>query len=112
TVALHQDRLVAPLKHMPDPTVAAIEALRVYAVELMHPLGKIRLGCLDQYMVVVAHQAIGITAPIKAADHLSQHTKKHRPVGIIQIDVPPSAASRGHIINCAGEFNAERSGHG
>jgi hypothetical protein len=24
---------------MPDPTVAAIEALRVYAVELAHPLG-------------------------------------------------------------------------
>ena len=54
----------------------AIEALRVYAVELGHPIGKIRLGRLDQHMVVVAHQAIGMTAPIKAADHLSQHTRK------------------------------------
>src|SRR5206468_4270635 len=31
TVALHQDRLVAPLKYMPDPTVAAIEALSISA---------------------------------------------------------------------------------
>jgi hypothetical protein len=29
---------------MPDPTGTAIEAWRVYAVELTHPLGKIRLG--------------------------------------------------------------------
>src|ERR687895_965345 len=64
------------------------------------------------YWVVAAHQAIGMTTPIKAADHLSQHTKKHRPVGIIQTDVLPSVASRGHMINCTGKFNAERSGHG
>src|ERR671918_2168162 len=83
---------------MPDPTVAAIEVLRVYAVELTHPLGKIRLGRLDQQMIVVAHQAIGMTAPIKASDHLSQHTKKHRPVGIIQSDVLPGVASGGHMI--------------
>jgi hypothetical protein len=63
-------------------------------------------------MVVVAHQAIGMTAPLKAADYLSQHTQKHRPVGIIQTDVLPGIASRGHMINCAGKFNAERSGHG
>jgi hypothetical protein len=63
-------------------------------------------------MVVVAHQAIGMTAPIKPADHLSQHTQKHRPVGIIQTDFLPGVASRGHLKNYAGEFNAERLGHG
>jgi hypothetical protein len=61
------------------------------------------------YWVVAAHQAIGMTTPIKAADHLSQHTKKHRPVGIIQIDILPGVASRGYMINCIGEFNAEAS---
>src|SRR5918992_2226827 len=90
----------------------AIEALRGNGGELAHPLGKVRLGRLNQHMVVVAHQAIGMTAPTKAADHLSQHTKKHHPVGIIQTDVLPSVASRGHLINCAGKFNAERSSHG
>jgi hypothetical protein len=97
---------------MPDPTVAAIEALRVYAVELAHPLGEIRLGCLDQQMVVIAHQAIGITTPLKAPDHLSQHTQKTSPGRFIQTDVFPSVASRGHLINCARKFSAERSGYG
>jgi hypothetical protein len=92
---------------MPDPTVAAIEALRVYAVELTHPLGEIRLGCLDQQLVVVAHQAIGMTASLKAADHLSQHTQKTSPGRFIQTDVLPSVASRGHLINCTGKFNTE-----
>jgi hypothetical protein len=38
-------------------------------------------------LVLIPLQAADDAA--KAADHLSQHTKKHRPVGIIQTDVPP-----------------------
>ena len=40
-----------PLQHVPDSAVAAVEGLRVHAVELPQRLGQVTLGGLQQQVI-------------------------------------------------------------
>jgi len=48
---------------MPHPVVAAVEGLGVCAVEAPHAGDQIALRGLDEQVIMVAHQAIGVTDP-------------------------------------------------
>lgn len=69
---LHKNGAEPPLKQMPHLAMAAIEDLRVDPVELPHPAGEIRLRRLNQQMIVIVHQTIGMAQPPEAADHLAE----------------------------------------
>ena len=62
-IFLHQDGFVTPLEYLSDPTISAVDVLRENAIELAHASGKVPFNRLDPEMVVVAHQAIGVTRP-------------------------------------------------
>ncbi len=64
---------------MPDALVPPIAGLGVYAVELAHPFGSIAVGCLDQQMVVVVHQAPCIACPVELVDDLLQRYQEYQP---------------------------------
>ena len=72
---LHENGSESPLKEIPDLAMAAIKDLCVDLVELPHPAGEIRLGCLDQQMIVIVHQTVGMAKPSKPADHLTEHSQ-------------------------------------
>lgn len=57
---------------MSDPSMAAVEALCVDAVELAHALCQVPLRCLDQDMVVVGHLAPGMAYPVVAFADLTK----------------------------------------
>ena len=59
-VLVHENRLESPLQYMPDPSVAAVEALGVDAVQLAHADGQVAVRRLDHQVVMVAHQAVGM----------------------------------------------------
>ena len=63
---VYQDRLEAPLKHMSHAPVSSIISLSVDAVELAHADGEVAVGGLDDEVVVVAHEAIGVAEPVIA----------------------------------------------
>jgi hypothetical protein len=52
-VLLYHNSLVATLKHMSYSPVPPITALRIDPLEVAHPPGQIRLGELQQQMLVI-----------------------------------------------------------
>jgi hypothetical protein len=59
-----EDRLVPTLEQMARPLMVFIEKLSIDPVQLAHAPGEIAVRCLDQEVIVVVHQAIGMTEPI------------------------------------------------
>ena len=54
---------------MVHPRMAPIEALGIDAIQLPHPRGQIALGRLDEQVVVVVHQTVGMAQPLGARHH-------------------------------------------
>jgi hypothetical protein len=50
---------------MPSPPMAAVGVLRVHTVKLPHPRGRVAIRPYHQ-VVVVGHQAVGMTNPVPA----------------------------------------------
>ena len=68
---------------MTDPRMTAVVALGVDLVEPTHPWHAVRLGCLHKQVVVVVHQAPGITAPTLLSDLPGQGIDERLPVVVI-----------------------------
>jgi hypothetical protein len=49
---------------MAHTSVMPIEALRIDPLQLAHTRGKIRSQSLDDQLIVVGHEAVGITYPV------------------------------------------------
>ena len=75
-VLLNQDRLESSLKEVTNPFVSTIEALRVAPVELMHPPREIRFGSLQEQVVVIAHQNVGMDPPEHDLDDAAYQAKE------------------------------------
>lgn len=63
-----------------------IEVLCLATVQSPHAATQIGFGCFEQQMVVIAHQAEGITAPVLLEDLLPEEGKKTVAVGVIEED--------------------------
>ncbi len=63
-VFLNEDRLVSALEQMPCPLMAFIKKLCIDAVQLPHTEGEVSVGRLDQEVIVVVHQAVGMAKPV------------------------------------------------
>jgi hypothetical protein len=87
---------------MTDPPVATVDALGIDPVELPHPLGKIALRRLYHHVRVVGHLAVGMAAPIEPAADLPEELQPSAAVIVVEIDVLPSVAPRGDMIEPAG----------
>jgi hypothetical protein len=70
-VTIHQDRFETPLKQMPDLVVAAVERLRVYAVNMAHQQRPIGAPRMQHKMLVLAHQATGKQLRVEARHDLA-----------------------------------------
>jgi hypothetical protein len=63
-------------------------------------------------MYVVAHQAIGVTAPPEALHHPGQGGQEHLAVLIVAKDSLACVTTGSDMIESLREFNAERTSHG
>jgi hypothetical protein len=91
--------------------VAAVETLGVRHVEALHPATEIGFRGLDEQVIVVAHQAIGVATPMVLFDLASEQVEKPHAVGVVGEDILPGIATRSHVIDGAGELKAELAGH-
>jgi len=71
---------------MSDPAMRAIETLRIESIELTHSLRQIRVGRLNQDVVVIGHLTPGMTDPVKALAGLPENLQPGVPVIIRQIN--------------------------
>jgi hypothetical protein len=63
-------------------------------------------------MVVIAHEAIGVTEHAIAGDGARQYDQKSRTVVIVFEDRAPGVPTRRDVVDPARNLEPERSGHG
>jgi hypothetical protein len=63
-VLLDEDGFVPPLEEVTGPFVVSIEELGIDAVKLPHAKRQVSVGCFDEEMIVVVHEAVGVAYPI------------------------------------------------
>ena len=106
-----RNRLVASLDEMTLSGVPAVGCLRVDAVQLPHPLRQIALEGLCDEMVMIGHEAIGRAAPMKAVGDLFEDVQEDLPITVIVVDRLLPVAARGDVVDGAGKFDSQGSGH-
>ena len=62
-------------------------------------------------MVVIVHQAPGVTHPVELRDHLPQSFQEQLAVFLVFEDIFATVTARGDLIESVGEFYAEGAGH-
>lgn len=70
---------------MPSACMASIEALGVDAIQLAHAGGEIPLRGLNQQMVMVVHQAVGVAPPMVTLHDVRQDGEKRQAIGVIAV---------------------------
>ena len=72
-VSINQDRFIAALKKMTTLLVTPIAFLCVRPIKLAHPAGQVTLNGFNHQVIVVVHQAPGVTAPVESQTDLRHH---------------------------------------
>jgi hypothetical protein len=91
--------------------VEGVERARVLPVEVAHAGGEVRLACLDDEVVMIAHQAPGMEAPPIALDDAPQLVQEDASVVVVQeAELLVVAAGRDVVPRARGEV-AAASGH-
>ena len=111
-VLLNEDGLVPALKEMAGTVAAVVEKLRIDAVQLAHAEGEVSVRGLQEQMVMVVHEAVGMAQPVIAFLDVLKRPEEHFAVLIVLEDGLLLVAARGDVIDGAGIFDAKRTGHG
>jgi len=56
--------LVPALKQVAGPAVPFVEELRIHSVQLAHAYGQVAVRGFDKKMIMVGHNAVGVTNPV------------------------------------------------
>jgi hypothetical protein len=111
-LTLDEDPLVSTLEEVADPIVPAVEALRVDSVQLPHPARQVRLRSLDDEVVVVRHQAIGVARPAVLPDDITEDTEERPTVTVVEEDRLAGIAPCGDVVESARKLDTEWPCHG
>ena len=110
-VFLDDDGFVSALEEVPGPVSSVVEELGVHTVQLPHAEGEVPVGGLDEEMVVIVHEAIGMADPVVAFVDMLERPEKVLTVLIVLEDGLLLVAAGGHMVDSAGVFDAKRAGH-
>jgi hypothetical protein len=101
---LDDDALVTSLKQVPYAAMAAVEGLRVDPIQPAHAADKVGFGGLDQEVIMIAHQAVGVAAPALLMNFLCQSLEEGVAIGVILIDGLTGVAPGRQVIHCPREL--------
>jgi phosphopantetheine adenylyltransferase len=108
---INKDRLESPLKNMSRTFMVSVKKLGIDTVDLSHAEGEIGIRCLDQQMVVVVHETVGMAEQVVLPDSRTKDGKELLPISIIHIDLSPRITAGGDMIDSTRVFNSERTCH-
>jgi len=111
-VALDEHSPETPLQDVSHPVVGAVKPLGIHAVDLPHAAGEAHLGRLDEEVVVVRHEAIGMADPVTTLDGIAEDPQERLTVDISEEDGFAGITSGGHVVEGAGELDPEWPCHG
>jgi len=89
----------------------AVEGLGVDAIEVLHSAREIGFRRLDKKVVVIRHQAVGMTDPPEALDDLRKDIEKAGTIRVTKEDVLSRVPAAGDVIECAFVLDAKWTGH-
>lgn len=110
-VVLDQDGVEASLEEVPAGRMDVVESLRVSAVEALHANREISIPRLDEKVVVVWHQTVGMAAPAEPGGHVADHRQEPAVVAIVNEDGLLPVAPGSHVVQAAGDDYAWGSRH-
>jgi hypothetical protein len=97
---------------MTGPSMAFVEELGIDAVQLPHTNGKIAIRSLDEKMVVVGHEAVGVTDPVISFVDVLESVEEIQAILFVLEDGFLLVAPGGDMIDSTRIFYAQRTGHG
>jgi hypothetical protein len=112
TIPLHENPLKSSLKEVSYPPVPLIESLGVDTVQLPHANRKIPIRCVDQQMVMILHQAVGVAEPIVTKINILKRIQERLSVPIVSENCLSFVPSAGNVIDSTWEFYTQRTCHG
>jgi hypothetical protein len=111
TVFLDENGLVPALEQMTVPLMAFIEKLSINAVQLPHAYREIAVGGLNEQMVMVGHEAVGVAYPIVSLVDVLKGIEEIDTVLVILKNGFFLIPARGHVVDGAWIFDAKRACH-
>jgi hypothetical protein len=91
--------------------VAAVEALRVRAVQPLHAVGEVGARGVDDKVVVRVHEAEGVAVPAVALDRLAQQFEEEDAVVVILEQALGEDGVRGDVEEPVGQQSPEQPRH-
>lgn len=82
----------------------SVVPLGVNTIELAHARAQVAIDRLDDDVKVVVHQAIRVAQPVVTHTNLAQQVQPALTICIVQVNVFAPVATRGDVIQRAGEF--------
>jgi len=92
--------------------VSTVESLRIDAIEKLHAPRQVSRWRFDEKVVVVGHQAVGVTDPVESRYHATQDIEEAKTIPICEEDLLSRIAAAGDVVDSALVLNAKRSSHG
>jgi len=91
----------AALEEMADAPVSLVELLGVQAVQALAAGGQALERRLDDRVVVVVHQAVGVADPVEPARDEEQVADEERAILVVANDRAAVDAACGHVVDAA-----------
>ena len=98
---LDKNGLESSLKHVAAPTILTIDPLSIDSVKLAHTTRQIRVRCLNEQVIMIGHQAMGMTEPPVAFDNFTKNLKESLAITICEEDRTERIAAARNAMNCA-----------
>ena len=80
-------------------------------VDPAHASRQIGLGCLDQQVIVVVHEAVSVAEPVEAADDKAGKVEKGAPVSVVAEDAMAGIPPGSNMVKSAWILRAEWTSH-
>jgi len=110
-VALDELIVVPTLEEVPGIAVTPVEPFRVHAVQPVHSHRDVRFRRLDEKVIVIRHQAIGVAFPSQEVDDLLEELKKAESVAGVEKDLLLAIPARRHVVRGAGSLESRCARH-
>src|SRR5947209_7332134 len=82
---------------MAPPPVSPVERLRMDAVQDLHASGELLPARVDDEVIVVAHQAERVAAPVEPDDDVCEECEEEPPVVVVEEDRNPAGPARADV---------------
>ena len=110
-VRFHHHCVVAARKEVAAHAVARVETLGIGGLQPFHAVHQIGPGSLEEKVVMVGHQRVGVNGPAASSGSLLERPQKRLSVFIVQVDRVSAVAFALHVVNRSGVFDSQGPAH-